>query len=161
MRDGDVFIEPPSGADELIRIGAGGAELIGVPKAFIPVLAERDSAFSDLEVFMSDSTPSQPLRFVVLSVMNSYQRVVVGANGEVFTLGWKTVQELATLNLIDQPVSTGTYRITDDQNLEIRTKLRLPLPFNITVWSEYLLGVLGVYSYREADRTWYFWVPEI
>lgn len=156
----EIFIKPPNRSDKFVRIDMLVVEWVGVAKAFIPVIAEQDSSLSDLEVFMSDSNPSQPLRFVIFSVMNSYQRVVVGAHGEIFTLGWKAVQELVALNLVDQPVSAGTYRVTDNQSLEIRTKLRLSPPFTVTVWSEYLLGMLAVCSYREADQTWYFWVPE-
>lgn len=110
---------------------------------------------------MSDSTPSIPLRFVVLSPMNPYQRVIVGADGEVFVVGWKIVQELAKDHLFSQPVSAGTYRINDDQTLEIRTKKWLVPPFTVNVWTEPLLGVLAVYAYRESESAFYYWAPKL
>ncbi len=159
VQDRKVLIKPLDGSDEFMMVGSSGTELVGVATAFIPIMEQHSSSY-DSEVFMNDLNNSRPLRFAVLSVMNSYGRVAVGADGEIFTLGWKAVQELAAHHLIDQPVTAGTYRINDDQTLDIKTKLRVQTPFTITLWSEPLLGVLAVYGYREVERTWYFWAPE-
>jgi hypothetical protein len=92
--------------------------------------------------------------------MNFYSRIVVGAGGEVFTLGWKAVQKLAGQNLFDQPVTAGDYRINDDRTLQLRTRIEIPSPYSINIWSQPMLGVLAVYSYQEEDQAFYFWAPE-
>lgn len=158
--NGQVFIEQP-GKSELVRVDQPGIKLTGVATAFIPVVADRNLFSHKLEVFMSDSTPSIPLRFVVLSPMNPYERVIVGADGEVFVVGWKVVQELARDHLFDRPVTAGTYRIHDDQTLEIRTKKSLSPPFTVNVWSEPLLGVVAIYAYLESESAFYYWAPEL
>jgi DNA polymerase V len=158
--NGQVFIEPPDGKGQPVGVDEPGIKLIGVATAFIPVVVDRNPSPSELEVFMNDSTPFAPLRFVVLSPMNPYERVIVGAEGEVFVVGWKIVQELAMDHLFSQPVSAGTYRINDDQTLEIRTKKWLSPPFTVNVWSEPLLGVLAVYAYQESESAFYYWAPE-
>lgn len=159
VHDEEVFIKTSSEAGEFMRIGVPSAELIGVAKAFIPVIAEQDSSLSNLEVFMSDPNPSQPLRFVVLSAMNSYGRVIVGVEGEIFTLGWKAVQVLAGLHLVDRATAAGTFRLSDHQVLDIKVTLRIPPPFTVAVWSEPLLGVLTVCAYNRSERAWYLWTP--
>lgn len=98
------------------------------------------------------------MRFVLLSLMNHHQRIIVGANGEVFTLGWKAVQELAGLRLVDQPITAGRYRINDNQTMDIKTTLKLTSPFSIIIWTEPILGILAVYTYQEGS--YYFWEPE-
>lgn len=159
--NGQVFIRPPGSESKPVGVGEPGIKLIGVATAFIPVIADRNPSPSELEVFMNDSMPFVPLRFVILSPMNPYERVIVGADGEVFVVGWKIVQELAKDHLFSQPVSAGTYRINDDQTLEIRTKKWLSLPFTVNVWSEPLLGVVAVYAYQESESAFYYWAPEI
>jgi hypothetical protein len=159
--NGRAFIKPPGGEDEPVAIGEPGIKLIGVVSAFIPVVPDRNPPSTELEVLMSDSTNATPMRFVVLSPMNPYERVIVGAEGEVFVVGWRIVQELARDHLFGQPVTAGTYRINDDQTLEVKTKKWLLPPFTINVWSEPLLGVLAVYAYIESENTFYYWAPEI
>lgn len=159
--NGQAFIEPPGGKGEAVGVVEPGIELIGVAIAFIPVVPDRNPSLSELEVFMSGSTPATPMRFVVLSPMNPYERVIVGAEGHVFVVGWRIVQELAMDHLFSQPVSAGTYRINDDQTLEVKTKKWLSPTFTINVWSEPLLGVLAVYTYQELENTFYYWAPEI
>jgi hypothetical protein len=137
-------------------VGEHGIELVGVATAIIPVIKEQNS--SQLEDFMSNFTSFTPLRFVVLSPMNFYNRIVVGADGKAFTLGWGALQELAGLHLVDQPVNAGSYRIKDGQTVVIRTTIKLSLPFSINIWGEPLLDVLAVYAYREG--LYYLWKPE-
>lgn len=139
-----------------MKVGKLDIELVGVATAFIPIIAEQNS--TPLEVFMSDTTSFTHLRFVVLSLMNFYNRIVIGADSQVFTLGWQAVQELAALHLVDQPVPAGSYTINDDQTMDIKTTISLPLPFSINIWSEPLLGVLAVYAYQE--ESYYYWTPE-
>lgn len=158
---GQVVIEQPGSEGEPVRVGEPGIELIGVATAFIPVVAEHDPSSQELEVLMEDSTSVVPLHFVLLSPMNPYERVIVGAEGQVFVTGWKIVQELAREHLFDRPVTAGTYRINDDQTLEIRTKKGIAPPFTVNVWTEPLLGVLAVYSYQESEKAFYYWAPEI
>jgi DNA polymerase V len=159
--NGQVVFEPLSGEGEPVVVGEPGIELIGVVTGFIPVVTDSNPSSPGLEVLMKDSTSLVPLRFAILSPMNPYERVIVGAEGEVFVTGWKTVQELAKGHLFDRPVTAGTYRIHDDQTLEIRTKEWLSPPFTVNVWTEPLLGVLAVYAYQESDRTFYYWAPEV
>lgn len=159
--NGQVFFEQLGSEGEPIRIGDPGIELVGVATAFIPVVAENNPSSPELEVLMEDTMALVPLHFVLLSPMNPYERVIVGADGQVFVTGWKIVQELAREHLFDRPVTAGTYRINDDQTLEIRTKKGLPPPFTVNVWTEPLLGVLAVYAYWESENTFYYWAPEV
>lgn len=158
VRNGEIFIKPVSGSAESLKVDGQDVELVGVAVAFVPVVMEQNFAPSDVEVLMSDPTFFTPPRFVILSPMNWYGRAIVGADGEVFTLGWKAIQELAEQQLIDQPVYAGSYRIDDDRTLNVRTEIQRSPPLIANLWSEPLLGVSAVYVYR--NRTFYYWVPE-
>jgi hypothetical protein len=100
-----------------------------------------------------------PVHFAILSTENHARRVIVGAVGEVFTIGAEQLQKLAAGGLVGRAQIGGRIREHENSHYELIIDRDLPLPLNIKFWKQPMLGLETVCAYDKKSREWYLWVP--
>jgi hypothetical protein len=100
------------------------------------------------------------MKFVLLSTPNQWKRVLVGYGSEVFAISAKKLEELMSENMIEPPLSGGTFRVNPGGGFEISTMLR-PQSFPLTIvgWNDPLIGLRTVCAIDESRQQWYLWKP--
>lgn len=100
------------------------------------------------------------MKFVVLSTPNPWERVIVGYNGEVFTISVKKLEELIRENMVERSLPAGSFGINSDGNLGIIVELLAwEFPLTMIIWNDLLLGLRTVCAFNEINKQWYHWKP--
>jgi hypothetical protein len=100
--------------------------------------------------------------FTLLSVMNWYDRVVVGdSSGKIFTLGYRTWQKIVNEKAFTTAASGGPIRflLPSEVNSTVRVNwnLRRFRPLRIILCHEPLFGLEVYCSWDSIGRLWYLW----
>jgi hypothetical protein len=101
----------------------------------------------------------QPVRFAILSTENHARRVIVGAAGDIFTIGGDQLQKLAIDGLVGRAQIGGRIREHENSHYELIIYRDLPFPMKIQFWRQPMLGLETVCAYDKRSREWYLWVP--
>lgn len=100
------------------------------------------------------------MKFVVLSTPNPWERVIVGYNGEAFTISMKKLEELIRENMVERSLSGGSFGINSIGNLDITVELPArEFPLTMIIWNDLLLGLRTVCAFNETSKQWYIWKP--